>query len=209
MDKNILYYAGMASVISYLLVNIIGGIITPNYSYVVNAVSELSQAGAENRILISPFLLLSSMMGILFALGIISHYPYGRNKLIFIGGVALIIMGAFTSLTSTIFPMDPFGENTTFAGTMHLVLVGISAVLIFPALLMIGIGFYREKNWRSFRSYTFISILIILISGVLSIVVIANGIELIGLVERIAVYTYFLWIFLLSYKLTYLTNLEE
>ena len=201
MDKKLLYYAGIFSVISYLLADIIGGIITPNYSYTANAISELSQAGAENRILISSFFLFSAIMGILFAIGIISHHPYKQSKLICIGGILLIIMGIFSALIGTIFPMDPIDGATTFAGTMHLVLVASSAVLIFPALLMIGIGFYKEKNWKSFRLYTFISVLIIFISGGLSAVVIANGIELMGIVERVTIYTYLLWIFVLAYKL--------
>jgi uncharacterized protein DUF998 len=201
MDKKLLYYAGMGSVIAYLLADIIGGIITPNYSYIVNAISELSQSGAENRMLISSLFFLSAIMGILFTIGIISKHPHKQSKLIFIGGILLIVMEIFSALTGTIFPMDPIGVETTFAGTMHLVLVGIDAVLIFPALLMIGTGFYREKNWKSFRSYTFTSLLIIFIFGVLSAVVIVNGIELMGLVARVTIYTYLLWIFVLAYKL--------
>jgi len=200
MDKKFLYYVGMVSVISYLLGDIIGGIITPSYSYVANAISELSQAGAENRILISSFFFFSAIMGILFAIGIISHHPYKQMKLIYIGGIFLIIMGISSALTGTIFPMDPIGGVITFAGTMHLVLVAIGAVLLFPALLMSGIGFYRKKNWKLFRLYTFISVLMTFISGILSAIVIANGIELMGLFERVTVYTYLLWIFVLALK---------
>lgn len=201
MDKKLLYYAGMISVISYLLADIIGGIITPNYSIIENAVSELSQSGAENRILISSFLFIHGIMGILFGIGIILHYQYKQFKLIFIGGFILIIVGINSALTGTIFPMDPIGGELTFPGTMHLILVGIDAVLIFPALLMFGIGLYRYKNWESFRLYTFISVLIMFISGGLSAFVIADGIELMGVTERINVYTLFLWIFILAYKL--------
>ena len=70
---------------------------------------------------------------------------------------------------------------------MHVILVGIDAILLFPALLMIGIGLYREKQWKTFRLYTFISVLVIFISGGLSAFVIMNGIDLMGLFERIAV----------------------
>ena len=52
MDRRILYYSGIASVIVYIIADIIGGIITPNFSYAMNAVSELSQTGAENRLLL-------------------------------------------------------------------------------------------------------------------------------------------------------------
>lgn len=76
---------------------------------------------------------------------------------------------------------------------MHLTLVGISAILLFPTLVMIGIGLYKEKQWKSFRAYTFISIIILFIFGGLSAFVIMNSIEIIGLVERISIYTFHIW----------------
>jgi len=48
---------------------------------------------------------------------------------------------------------------------------------------MIGTGLYREKQWKSFRLYTFISVLIMFIFGVLSAIVIMYGIELMGLLS--------------------------
>jgi hypothetical protein len=50
MDKGFLYYAGYAAGIFYLLGDIVGGIITPNYNYFRNAVSELIQSAARKGI---------------------------------------------------------------------------------------------------------------------------------------------------------------
>jgi hypothetical protein len=41
MDRALLYYAGFGAGTLYLLGDIVGGIITPKYNYVGNAVSEL------------------------------------------------------------------------------------------------------------------------------------------------------------------------
>ena len=187
--------------ISYLLADIIGGIITPNYSYIVNAVSELSQAGAENRILLSLFLFTHGVIGALFGIGILLNHHSNKTKSIFIGGILILVLGLSNALSGSIFPQDPIGGETTFEGTMHLILVGVNVILLFPTLLMMGIGFYREYNWKSFRLYTFLSLGIIVISGALSAVVIANGIELMGVFERITVYAYLVWVFILAYKL--------
>ena len=202
MDKKLLYYGGIFAPIAYLLNDIIGGIVTPNYSYITNTVSDLTKAGTQDTYLLgSIILLISSLMGIAFGIGIMSHYRYKDSKLIFLGGLFLMIIGIFTTFTGTIFPQDTIGGEVTFPGTMHLVLVGISAILLFPSLLMIGTGLYREKQWRSFRQYTFISVLIMFIFGILSAIVIMNGIELMGLVERISVYTFQIWSVVLAYLL--------
>lgn len=202
MDKRLLLFGGILGPIAYLLNDIIGGIVTPDYSYIQNTVSDLTKAGTQDTYLLGSILLLiSALMGIAFGIGIIAHYQYKHSKLVFLGGLFLIIIGVSTSLTGTIFPQDPIGGELTFPGTMHLVLVGISAILVFPTLLMIGIGLYRAKQWKSFRLYTFISVVIMLIFGGLSIIVIMNEIALMGLVERISVYVFQIWSVVLAFKL--------
>lgn len=202
MDKKLLFFGGIFGPIAYLLNDIIGGIVTPNYSYIENTVSDLTKAGTQDTYLLGSILLfISALMGIAFGIGIISHYKYKHSKLVFLGGLFLIIIGISTSLTGTIFPQDPIGGESTFPGTMHLILVGISAILLFPTLLMIGIGLYRKKQWKSFRLYTFISVVIMFIFGGLSVIVIINGIALMGLVERISVYAFQIWSVVLAYKL--------
>ncbi len=73
-----------------MLVDIIGGIITPGYSYVVNAVSELIQAGSEHTLLLSPIMFISAVMGVLFGIGIVSNFKYRQSKLLFIGGTLIL-----------------------------------------------------------------------------------------------------------------------
>jgi hypothetical membrane protein len=43
MDKKLLFYGGIFGPIAYLLNDIIGGIVTPNYSYIENTISDLTK----------------------------------------------------------------------------------------------------------------------------------------------------------------------
>jgi hypothetical protein len=167
----------------------------------VNAVSELSQSGAENRILFSSILFFHAILGILFAVGIILHHQYSEAKLIFIGGILYLVVGLSNSLSSTIFPQDPIGGEASFQGFTHLVLVGITVLSTFFLLPLIGQGVYHNKNWKSFRVFTFVCLPIIALSGVLSPVVISYGIEVMGVTERIVAYTFYTWIVVLAYLL--------
>jgi hypothetical protein len=66
---------------------------------------------------------------------------------------------------------------------------------------MMGIGFYRERQWESFRLYSIITLLIIVIFGGSTPVLMMNDIGLLGLFERIVIYSYLLWFFVLAFKL--------
>ncbi|MFE3845345.1 DUF998 domain-containing protein [Thermoplasmatota archaeon] len=202
MDKKLLYYGGIFGPIVFLLNDIIGGIVTPNYSYIEQPISDLTQAGST-YLLGSVLLFIAAILAFIFGIGIISHYKFKINKLIFLGGISLIIIALFNSLTGTILPQDPRnGTVITFAGTMHLALVGIVVILTFIALIMIGIGFNRQRQWKTFRNFSLISLLIMLIfGGVLTPYIIANNIELLGFVERVVAYVFQIWSVVIAYKL--------
>lgn len=201
MDRKFMYYGGILSPIFFVLVDIIGGMITPDYSRIINAVSELTQAGSENIYLLSSLFVISAVMGIGFGIGIVTEFSYSRSKLIFSGGILIIINGIFSGLTGTIFPMDPFNVDITFAGTLHIILTALNALMIMLLIPMMGIGFYRERQWESFRLYSIITLLIIVIFGGSTPVLMMNDIGLLGLFERIVIYSYLLWFFVLAFKL--------
>ena len=94
--------------------------------------------------------------------------------------------------------MDPFNGEATFAGTMHIILTGLNIILIILVIPVIGIGLYKEKQWKSFRLYSIITVLIMVIFGGLTSVLMMNDIELLGLFERITIYAYQLWVFILA-----------
>ncbi|MFW9942902.1 MAG: DUF998 domain-containing protein [Candidatus Thorarchaeota archaeon] len=196
--KKNLYYGGIFGPIIFLINDLIGSIITHGFNPIRNAVSELTQRGSENAILLSSLFLIAGVMLVVFAIGIIVHYKFADSKLLFLGGIFIIFLGIFSALSGTIFPMDPFDTDATFPGTMHIVLTGFNIVLIILAIPMIGIGLYREKKWKSFRLYSIVTVLIMATCGGLTSVLMMNDIELLGLFERITIYAYQLWIAILA-----------
>jgi hypothetical protein len=201
MDSVYLYYAGFAAGLFYLLGDLLGGFITPAYNYIGNAVSELVQSGAENRHLLSVFFFIHAIMIVLFSIGILAQHPFTLSSPVFIGGILLLVVGISHALSSTIFPMDPVGAESTFPGTMHLVLVAVTVVSIFILMPLLGLGFSRLYGWNNFATYTFISLVIIVFSGAASPIVIGRDIKVMGLTERITGYTFYIWMAILAYLL--------
>ena len=201
MKRELLYYAGYGAGIFYLLGDFIGGTITPDYSYITNAVSELIQSGAEDRIFLSSFLVLHAVMIILFAIGIIIQYSYKQSKSIFIGGILLLVVGINHVMSSSLFPMDPIGTESTLTGVMHLILLGVSVISTFILIPLLGIGLKRSYNGKYFYIFTFVCFAIILFTGFMTPVVLASGFEVMGLTERIVAYTFYIWMVGLAFLL--------
>jgi hypothetical membrane protein len=107
MNRRMLYVAGMAAGVVYLVGDIVGGILTPNYNYVTNAVSELLASGAENRLLFSAFFFIHALMIMLFGIGVIVHHSFSKTRSMYVGGVLLFTVGVSHALSSSVFPMDP------------------------------------------------------------------------------------------------------
>ena len=97
--------------------------------------------------------------------------------------------------------MDPFGGEATLAGNMHIILTGLNIILIVLAIPMIGIGLNKINQWKSFRLYSIVTVLIMVIFGASTSFLIMNDIEMLGLFERITIYAYQLWIFILAFML--------
>jgi hypothetical membrane protein len=202
MNKNILMIAGIAAGVLYLITDLVGGLITPDYSYIRNAVSELIQSGAKHRLALSPFMFLHATMIAIFGIGLMRQFPFQANKLVFIAGVLLLIVGICHALSSSVFPMDPVGAPATFAGTMHLVLVGITVLAIFVMMPLAAIGLKDTVGWSFFQAFTFICLSFITIAGFASPIIISKEIPLMGLTERITGYVFYVWLAVMGVLIT-------
>jgi hypothetical protein len=140
-------------------------------------------------------------MIVLFSVGLLAHYPCKKSKSTFIGGILMLSVGTSHALSSSIFPQDPVGAEATFPGIMHLVLVGITVLCIFAIMPLLGLGLHRSIRWKPYRLFTFLCLAVIVVSGISSPIVIGQGIEVMGLTERITGYTFYVWLAVLTYLL--------
>ena len=60
MNKKTLLYGGILGPFVYLLNDIIGGLVTPNYNYITNTISDLTKAGTQDTYILGPILLVIS-----------------------------------------------------------------------------------------------------------------------------------------------------
>jgi len=146
MENRHLFYGGVIGPLFFLLVELVGGAMTPNYSIVTDTVSAMTAAGSPNALLLSSFYLASAILGFAFGIGLLRDSMPRRSRLLRMGSMFLIVIAVLNSLTGTVFPTDPVGAGMTAAGLLHVVLVAVGAIMVMLLVPFVGIGMNRTRK---------------------------------------------------------------
>lgn len=201
--KKLLMLCGISAAVVYVGTVILGGLLRPGYSHISEAISELVADGAPNRPLLSSLFLLYNVLASAFGIGLfLKAKSQSRSQISgIIGSLALFLVGPAGILMELAFPQDPGGTATTFAGTMHFVMAGITSFGTMVAILLLAFWFKSFPPLKSYVIYSWISVMIIFISGSLTAAALASHHPLFGLIERITILTFTLWLFVIGLKM--------
>jgi hypothetical protein len=197
--RKILLVCGVASAIAYLIGDIAGGLVWPDYSHTSQAISELMAIDSPSRWLVLPLVQLSVLLAIAFGIGM--WQSAGRGRALRVAGAALIASGVLGFFAQVIFPMHMRGAAPATSDTMHatLTIVYVGVVLILVASAAAACG------WR-FRIYSAVTILVLVVFGILagqdmSALAAQQPTPWLGLNERVNAYAYQVWIAALAIAL--------
>jgi len=193
--KKVLLVCGLLSSLLYVGTDILAGMLWEGYSFINQAISELSAIGAPTRPLVAPLLIIYVVLLIAFGLGV--WRSAGQNRALRVTGGLWIGIG-LVGLAWTPFPMHLGEPVSSLANTMHSIFAGVQVLL---TLLAIGFGAVAYRNW--FRFYSIGTILTLLAAGVVGFGLAASGQHPLtppwfGAIERINVYGYLLWVAVLA-----------
>jgi len=204
MRNKILMLCGILAPAVYVLAVVLGGILRPGYSHLSEAVSELIATGAPNKPLLDPIFSFYNLLTFAFAIGLFlivrSDNQYRVKVSDTFGALFLILEGIF-GLVTIFFPQDPGGVPTTFTGTMHIVLAGLSSLASMLAILLMGFWFKNIPHLRKFSTYSFISVAIVFLSGGLAAASVATKSPIAGLLERVTIGGFLQWLFVIALNL--------
>ncbi|HEY9207269.1 MAG TPA: DUF998 domain-containing protein [Candidatus Methanoperedens sp.] len=192
MAWKVLLVCGILSSLLYVGTDILGGMLWEGYSFTSQAISELGAIGAPTRPLTAPLFFICDVLLGAFGLGVWGSA--GRNRALRVTG-GLLVGIAVIGLVWTPFPMHLGEPVSSPANTIHSIFAGVQVLLI---LVTIGFGAIAYRNW--FRFYSIGTILTLLVAGVVAFWLIATGqpTPWFGVIERINVYGYLLWVAVLA-----------
>ncbi|MFX1331726.1 MAG: DUF998 domain-containing protein [Promethearchaeota archaeon] len=190
-----MFVCGILSSILYVVTDILGGIMCGNYDFTSQYVSELSAIGSPSRPFVVSLYIVYNFLVMAFIAGVWQGSIGKRNLQMLSCLLCGYVLGGLVGL---FFPMDPSELGTAFTNAMHQTLAGVTVLFI---LLSLAVGAYTQR--KRFGFYSIGTILIYLALGSLPFLGVAQVEEglstpWLGLVERIMVYGYMLWIGILS-----------
>lgn len=195
----LLLACGLFSSLLYVAADLVGGTRYPGYDFTAQAISELGAVGAPSKSIADPMFLGYNVFVLLFAVGVLREAAR-RGRALGPAGGLLLLYGA-VGLPGVFFSMQPRGAGSLETDLPHLVLTGVLVVLM---LLAMGFGGFA-LGWR-FRRYSLATIALVIAfgawAGTYAARVAANlPTPGLGIVERVVVYAWLLWVAVLSVAL--------
>lgn len=189
--KKSLLVAGVAAVVVYAIGDVLSGLLYDGYSYIDQAISELSAFGSPVRPLMVTVILIHNVLLLAFGIGLLRVAR--RRSLWWIGALQVAEFLLVGIATHTFWAMSSRDMATGFNDTMHITLSGVFSLLVVAMMVLSAVAY---PGW--FRLYALATTVVVAGFGMASSLAI-RGIEQnhtpwAGGFERIDAYAYFAWL---------------
>lgn len=177
---------GVVSLLSYTAAVVFAPIAYPGYHWRAQAVSDLSASNAPSKMLWDQ---LSSLYGVcgMISIMMVCVFIQGKlNKTLRAGIYLFAIMNWVSCVGYAMFPLSDSGNAGAFQDIMHVYVVTVLVVLLsILSLVVIMIGGYRDKTYRSLAIWATVALLLMFMGAVGTNVVPK---EFFGIPERFSVF---------------------
>lgn len=193
--KKILLLAGVAAVVVYAVGDLLSGLVYDGYSYLNQAISELSAFGSPVRPLMVTVILIHNLLLLAFGIGLLR---VARRRSVWWIGALLVAGFVVVGIpTHTFWAMSSRGMATGFNDTMHIILSVVFSLLVVALMVLSAVAY---RGW--FRVYSLATMLVVAGFGIASSLAIRgieqNNTPWAGGFERIDAYAYFAWLVVLA-----------
>jgi hypothetical protein len=195
---------GMIGALFYFAHTILGNILWEEYNKITTDISSLTADGAPNADLLRMLGLIYGICMTLMVLALIvrsfSHY----NGMLKSGYVILMIMQLTSMFGYSLFPLTGDKTEMNFQNIMHIVVTVIVVLTTIVSTFLISLGYLKIEKTKGLGKITLVIAILIALFGVLNPISVSLKLNIMGLTERLVVYTIQIFMFTLSYYYTFL-----
>lgn len=188
---------GIIGVISFLLSDFLGWILVKGYQPIQSYISVLSADGTPYSNVMRTFIMIYQICFLIFALDLCIKSFKEYNTFTRIGYLFLFGIACLSVFTFGVFPMT-VESAINLQNIIHLMLAIAMITLPNFALFLLSIG-YRKDKIRTLSRLSFVAAILILFFNLLHLAAMKNGWDILGLLQRLSVYTFHAFTFFLSW----------
>lgn len=191
-------FMGMLGTATFILEDTLGTLLWKDYNPISMFVSQLTADGAPNLLITRSLYNAHNIFLMLFLIGMCSLAFRFWRPMLKIGYAFLLIALSMALVGIGSFPMSL--ENVFSAqNVLHFVFaVGMFAATVL-VIYILAIGYQKEKGLMKVGNLSLIIAILFTIWNLLLLFVIMEGINIAGLMQRLSIYTFFLYVWFLSW----------
>lgn len=204
--KNIVKFTmplGMVGVLFYFAHTIAGRILWPEYNPITADISSLTAEGAPYARMLR---VLTSVYGIcmLLFIGALLKKAFGQYHSMLKAGFGILFIMQLTSLIGYgLFPLSGDKTAVNFQNMMHIIVTVIVVFTTIASSFLIAFGYLRQERIIGLGRFCLITSILITLFGVSNPICMNLKLNVLGLTERLVIYTIQVFMFVLSYHYTF------
>lgn len=195
-NKQTIFMITSIGVFSYLLHTLLGNILWETYNPITTDISTLTSNVSPYQV---PFTFLTSIYALcMIILGIaLIKQTKDKNNLLQAASIIFLVMQLVSFLGYLLFPLDHQGALNSFHNTMHLI---VTFIVVFSSISYSYLFAFGSKHTNKSLFKTLLLFAILITSfGLLNPIIMNLNLPLLGLTERLVIYTLLTQTIYLSY----------
>jgi hypothetical protein len=195
---------GMVGVLFYFVHTNLGRILWKEYNPIAMDISSLTADGAPNAGLLKIFTLIYGVCMVLFVFALIHKSFNQYHKLLRAGFIVLLLMQLTSLIGYSLFPLTGDKTEMNFQNMMHIIVTVIVVFATIASSFLIAFGYLKQEKLKALGKFTLVMAILITLFGVFNPISMNLGLNILGLTERLVIYTIQALIFSLSFYYTFL-----
>ena len=194
----ILVLSGVFAATAYILHAILGGLLWAEYDAVQQTISELTEAGAPHLELLLTLLLIYGILGLIFSVSFWRLLYKKFNPWVDVGATLMMALFFLSFFGYLLFPLDDTTTRLNFQNSMHIFVTGNIVLSSIFSLLLLGIGLWRYPSQKKLALFLVVVSGVIVITGGFIGYSIGNQFKILGVIDRINIFSFEFAIIVLS-----------
>lgn len=194
---------GMISAIAYMVHVFLGQMLWKEYDPITTDISSLTAVGAPNANLLRIFSAIYGVCFLLFTTGLLIKSFREYHTLTRIGFLTFMIMALTTVVGYSLFPLTSDKTVMNFQNMMHIIVTVMVVFTTIVSFFLIACGYLQKEKFKLLGIICLITAILITLFGALNPIGMANNLNILGLTERLVIFTLQAFVFFLSFIYTF------